>query len=246
MNDQLEKFPMLMKLCDSYRENYSSNFYIKVIHELPTGQKQFLELESNLELLDPINFALFEDEVITKGEKDKDRVYSPLTDRFNELKGFCYLKENGFKDIRIIPRAKKYGQQTPDLEATDKIQNDTILEVKTANNSAIEIEMLLGKNDTAGRVLDSIPKTLVNKIKKGISEKKTQIDYYNYHATNKIILMVIKLDISCSITDAPILHMQEIMIDLAKESLPYKIVWLIEGFEMKRIKNLNLSGFREL
>lgn len=246
MNDELANYPMLMKLCNSYVENVSNNFYIRVLQELPTGQDQLHELESNLNLLDKRNFGLFKDEILSKGKKDNDRVYSPLTDRFNELKGFRYLKENGFKDIRIIPRAKKNGQQTPDLEATDKTQNDTILEVKSANNSADEIKMLLGKNDIAGDVLDSIPKTLVNKIKKGISEKKAQIDNYNSNAKNKIIFIVIKLDIACSLSDAPIIDMQEIMVEIAKESLPFKIVWLIEGFDKERIENLSLSGFQVL
>ena len=246
MNDELEKYTKLLKLCSFYVEDDNDNFYKKVIKQLHSNQEQLLELDSNLKLLDSKNFNIFKKEVLPQGSKVKDRCYERLTNRFNELKGFRYLKESGLKDIRIIPRAKKNGQQTPDLEATDKIPNDTILEVKTVNNSDVEIEMLLGKNDNAGRVLDSIPKTLVNKIKNGILEKKTQIDNYNNNAMNKIILMVIKLDIACSLTDSPIIDMKKIMVEIAKESLPFKIVWLLEGFVKERIENLSLSGFQEL
>ncbi len=246
MNDELEKFPMLMKLCISYKDNDNDNFYKKVKRGLQTEQGQLLELDSNLGLLDSKNFDVFRDEVLTKGNKDEMRVYSSLTDRFNELKGFRYLLEKGFTNIHFIPPSRIENQKTPDLEATCQFKNDTVLEIKTVNNSDEEVDMLMGTNDSVRQVLNTIPEALVNQIKKEILCKKIQIDTYNRNATNKIILMIIKLDIGCLFTDKPILHMQETMIEIAKESLPFKLVWLLEGFDSQRINKLSLSGFQEL
>jgi hypothetical protein len=93
--------------------------------------------------------------------RTKDRGWQPLFDILNEAKAYNHLVSIGCTSVQFIPRSKRHGERTPDLQA---LSNSviTFCEVKTINMSAEEVERL--RSGGVGTTLMQVKDGLLNKI----------------------------------------------------------------------------------
>ncbi len=175
-------FERLYELKKIGNECYHSNdSYFKDLDDLLANSKElYTSLAEELNRLDQASWEYFKEDChhyLCK--KDSQRGWSQLFDKFNEVKGYCYLLDNGCHTIKFIPRSKTNGMKTPDL--LGKNQEFTFLcEVKTINLSEKEIKRR--NNRTCKEVAYKLNEGLQAQIKNAINEAKEQLN--NYFADN--------------------------------------------------------------
>jgi len=91
------------------------------------------DIESDLQEMDEVAWKEFKSKTIPYvTATDKWGWNTQLFDRFNEAKGYVFLKEQGYTDIHFIPEVP--GKKTPDL-CGKRDDSAALLEVKTVHES---------------------------------------------------------------------------------------------------------------
>jgi len=90
-------------------------------------------IEKDLQLLDATSRAVFRIKAAPLVHLvDEWGYYRALFDCFNEIKGYRYLMQEGYQDVRFVP--EQQDTQTPDLRARSGT-SAVVMEVKTVNES---------------------------------------------------------------------------------------------------------------
>lgn len=149
----------------------------------------FKQIEQELVGLDRDAWAHLKSEVIKDGlaKKGAKRGWSQLHERFNEAKGYNYLKRRGSAAVSFIPRAK---DKTPDLQAEG---GRVLCEVKTINISDREVN-----RRAFGGIIDvtrSLNTLFFTKLDKILASAKAQLTQHNPDpSVTRIVYVVINFD----------------------------------------------------
>ena len=138
--------------------------------------KYFRDIELDLQGLDPNAWTFLKSEIIPLlVRKDSERGWRDLFDRFNEAKGYNYLKRRlSCVDVTFIPRSPIRGQKTPDIMGT--LNGTKVLcDVKTVNISKVE----LGARKNGSRtILTELDVGFFKKLQSDLETAKEQMDSY--------------------------------------------------------------------
>lgn len=247
MNDELEKFPMLMKLHESYTGNNENNFFSRIPYELTKAPWAYIEVEEGLALLNDTNFNIYKNEILQRGNGHPLRGYSEISDKFNELIGFRYLSKNGFSNIKFLETDGK--NKMPDLVATKSTKNDTILEVKSINVSDEDRRTWneSAKNEAMSvEVLSGLPSELKTKIWLTVNKAMNQLMSFPYPTVNKMILLVVAMDTNRSLSKPNWEELQNYLAEIAKKQTVVKLMWYYRYFGEHAREELGISGFQSL
>lgn len=245
MNDELEKFPMLMELCDSYKGDDENNFFKRIPYELSKAPWAYCDVEDGLALLNKSNFTIYKNEILERGNGHPLRGYSAISDKFNELNGYKYLSESGFSNINFLATDDK--NKMPDLVATQSSKNDTILEVKSINVSDDDRKTWneSAKNEaTSVEVLSGIPSELKTKICLTTNNALNQLMSFSKPTVNKIVLLVIAMDTNLALSKNNWEELQFFLIEVAKQQKAIKLVWYYRYFGKHDREELGINRFQ--
>jgi hypothetical protein len=101
----------------------------------PLKRTYFLRIEDDLRGLDADAWDALKGAAAQRLIRTKDRGWQPLFDTLDEAKAYNHLVYIGCMCIKFIPRSKKQGVRTPDLQAISGAVV-AFCEVKTINMSA--------------------------------------------------------------------------------------------------------------
>jgi len=192
-------FPRLSELycasnCSSSENYFEQPNVKKALVDVDAG---LLEIESELQQLDEAAWDEF---------KNKTKNYvatqdgwgwpTQLFDRFNEVKGYIYLREQDYADIHFIPELP--GKRTPDLIGT-RDNSRAVLEVKTINESNDRKDYLTDsgkydKNKDFLKVQSRLTPQFQQKLDKIILDAVEQLQSLTEAVNRKIVFLAIKLD----------------------------------------------------
>lgn len=123
---------------------------------------------------------------------------SQLFDRFDEAKGYRFLKEDGYSDIQFIP--EQNGVRTPDLRGTRQ-DGRALLEVKTIRESDDENDQLTRRGEYQDKELEArqvehfLNGAMRGKLQKTIASAAQQLAYPDNDVQRRILLLFIRLDL---------------------------------------------------
>lgn len=206
MNDW-SQFPKINSLFQgSELENPDNYFSLAIQREVLKFefiQGFYFKLEKELAFLDETAWNQFRQKVLRYiTVVDQTRGYQQLFDCFNEVKGYIFLRSQGYKNIEFIAESKS--AQTPDLMGKD-VDGVALVEVKTINRSDKEIAHI--KNNSKGQgmvvrdVLHALPISLTRKIESTIETASKQLLSYNIEAkiNRRIVYLYINSDVVLSL-----------------------------------------------
>ena len=155
------------------------------------------EIESELQQLYDVAWAEFKAK--TKdyvARQDKWGWPTPLFDRFNEVKGYIYLKEQGYTGIHFIPELPS--QKTPDLIGK-RDNSSSVLEVKTINESDDRKDYLTNSGKYSRtkdflQVQSRLAPELQNKLDKTIQDAIKQLESVTEAVDRRIVFLALELD----------------------------------------------------
>ena len=234
------EYPKLMDLYYSYKGDEDEKFFTQIPYELSQVPREYDEYENDLSLLDPTNYEIFKKDLLTW-------VGDSIKDKFKELKGFKYLKESGATNIKYLEPNNEH--KMPDLLATFSEINDTILEVKSINNSDDDKRMWneLAKNKaTAKSTIICLNAALKQKMRDSINTALEQLSSYPETTVNKIILLVIALDTNNAFSEQNWIDLENFLKEIARNQSSVKMVWYYHRFGKDIRNELGLTGLLTL
>lgn len=190
-----KKFVRLNELASLYSEKVGSYFHRSrdnVIND-EIFEEQYLLIENELcELdIDSWNFLKEETGSLCTAINGK-RGWSPLFDKLNEAKGYCFLKSIEYSIISFIPRAKINGIETPDLMGW-RDTSQALCEVKTIHVSDDLIAAT--ENMTVFTSQDTLTSGLRKKLEYTFNKATSQINSYTeFTSPEKFIYLIIEYD----------------------------------------------------
>lgn len=203
-----DDYPRLYELYNETKQQGLNNFFQELagkIQKTPDFDV-FRKLEEDFSALDSKSWTDFKSKVFRCNmEKGEFRGYSQLVDCLNEVKGYIYLKEQGYSNIEFIPESTN---ETPDIRAVSENQTVALLEVKTIHPSDAEIGYLIENTERikSGRCLivrdvsPAIPDGLSNKLLSSIEKARSQLLNYEPDINaRRIVYLIITLDITSAL-----------------------------------------------
>ncbi len=192
------KFPRLYELKDRLPESGdSTSLYFqdfdKTLEISEVARNAFSILESELEVLDGESWKFLRDETTSfLAKRHPERNWQQLFDKLNEAKGYKFLSEIGCSQIRFIPRSKKNGIETPDLEGCS-CGGVILCEVKTINISDDEISTR--KKFIARSANYELPEPFFEKFDSTLKKAESQLLSYRQGDTSRrIAYFIINFD----------------------------------------------------
>jgi len=198
-----ENFPRLYELYRNSDQENEANYFASFDEVLknPLAQSHYERLEEELTQLSDVAWQEFKQKVLRYVTiRDSLRGYNQLFECFNEVKGYLYLKSEGYKEIHFIP---KEDSKTPDLRACCG-SSIVLLEVKTINTSADEIKWIRENSEIgadgvrhmeAREVRQGLNQGLNDKITKAVEEAREQLLSHACEGVeHRIVYLVIHLD----------------------------------------------------
>ena len=125
-----EDYPKLFELYKVAKQRSLNNFFQELADKIQNTPDfdVFRKLEEGLSVLDSNSWNDFKPTVLQCSmKKNEFRGYSQLVDCLNEVKGYLYLKEQGYSNIEFIP---ELSTETPDMQAVFEGQIIALLEVQ--------------------------------------------------------------------------------------------------------------------
>jgi hypothetical protein len=156
--------------------------------------KHFRHIEEDLRGLDPDSWEQLKAELIPLfTARDAKRGWQALFDKLNEAKGYNHLaRVIGCTSVRFIPRSKRRGQRTPDLEGS--LGSVKVLcEVKTINIS--EIEKRHRNDHTVRTISNQLQGGFFDKLKSDLEAAgKQMVAYCSVAKTRRIAYVIVNYD----------------------------------------------------
>lgn len=151
--------------------------------------------------------------------KDKSRRYQQFICCLNEAKGYLYLKDQNFKEIRFLPT--KEAVPTPDLCARGP-GGRALLEVKTLNYSKKILESMRDKQ--CRNIEEDMSDDLVKRLKRIIARARKQLlSYKDWDTSLKIIYLVIR-DRDCAVNAVALEQLKHFIEAINSDNPEVKII----------------------
>jgi len=128
-------FPRLFELYRESDQTAPGNWFLQpgINRGLVAEEPIFRRIEEDLQQLDSLAWTAFKSKARRYVHlQDPWGYHSQLFDCLHEVKGYLYLKDNGYEEIEFIPEQKD--RFTPDLRARVG-KSVAVMEVKTVNES---------------------------------------------------------------------------------------------------------------
>ncbi len=192
-----EAFPRLSEMYMASNRASPGNWFQQpnVWRALLDNHPWFQSFEEDLQVLDAESWAVFRIKAARLVHVMERWPYSrALFDYFHEIRGYRYLVQQGYGDVRFVP--EEQGKQTPDLRARSGT-SFVLMEVKTVNESTKQKDYfeIPGEERIAllseMRVSDALKKKLTDTIAKARGQLLT---VYDPSVLRRIIYLVIRLD----------------------------------------------------
>ena len=188
-----KELPRVFELHDLIQNPRPPNAYFrdfdKSLAEVPQKLKQFRDIESELDGLDPAAWDDLKTEAADQlAARDGKRGWQSLFDILNHAKAYNYVRRIGCTNIAFIPRARAKGQMTPDLKAELGSVN-VLCEVKTINMSGDEATRR--QIGGVGTSTDCLEPGFFNKMTSDLTRAKAQMLSYGTDSAAKMIAYVI-------------------------------------------------------
>ena len=184
-----------LRLSELAKECGEGNYFSKLLEKLHSpymfvGEIRYIkETERQLCCLDDKAWEAFKSKVKNYATRRAPLSrYSQVIDVLNEVKGYIYLKDQGYTSVEFVPEGNG---EKPDLHATGEI-GEAFMEVKTIHMSDDEVKMLVNLNAPAKDVEEGIPEGLKKKLKDTVKKAKAQL---SGKTGRRICYLFIKLDI---------------------------------------------------
>ena len=133
-----ESFPRLSEIYTASDRTSPGNWFRlpNVWRGLLDGGAGLHSIEDDLQVLDPGSWAVFHVKATSLVHlMDKWGYSRALFDCFNEIKGYRYLLQTGYQQVRFVPENRKI--RTPDLQAGSE-SSTVLMEVKSINESTYQ------------------------------------------------------------------------------------------------------------
>jgi hypothetical protein len=188
----LMEFPRLSEL-QEHGDPAPPEFYSFDAKDNRIAQKQFRDIEADLQGLDPHSWAFLKAELVPLlKRRDGRRGWQALLDKLNEAKGHNYLTSIACSGVRFIPRSLVHGQKTPDL-AGWLGSTSVLCEVKTINVS--DDECNLRKGGGVGTISARLRPEFFSKLKSTLEGARNQLAAYGPSPdVRKIAYVVVNYD----------------------------------------------------
>lgn len=195
-------FPRLHDLYISSERNHPKNYFEhpNCLAAVRRCDDKLLEIERDLQQQDPSAWQDFKTKAIRLlTTTDRWGWNMELFDCFDEAKGYCFLKEEGYTDIEFIPR--RQGIRTPDLRGVRQ-DGKVLLEVKTIHESDDQNDRLMrrGKyhekyNREAQLVEHSLNPAMRRKLQETVESAIEQLSYPDENVRRRVLLVYVWLDL---------------------------------------------------
>ncbi len=198
-------FPRLYELYSdsntASKANYFANFENAV--NILDARIQYKRLEEDLQQLDDNAWrGLKQKTVRYVSIRDKHRGYEHLFNSLSEVKGYLYLKSEGYTEVHFIPEENT---QTPDLYGCHG-SSGILMEVKTINISDDELHWIKANSELrnghmmARGVRNGLGDSLKLKIIDTIDTAKKQLMSYSCNGVQrKIVYLIINPDLGLAL-----------------------------------------------
>lgn len=191
-------FPRLCEIYLASDQASAGNWFQQpnVWQALISNDQGLQPLERDLQVLDSKSWSIFLVKAAQRvHQMDKWGYSRALFDCFNETKGYRFLVENGYEEVRVIP--EQQSTQTPDLRA--RLGPSTVLmEVKTVNESDNQKDYfeIPGEQRPALKAADRLSPSLQNKLASTVGVARTQLlAVKETTVTRRIIYLIIRPDL---------------------------------------------------
>ena len=203
MNDQLDSelqkdasswlLPHFPRLFDLYQHSERGNprNYFNVEFPLPLSEE-----EKRLARLDSESWKVLREKAVPYVSVDDSlRRYQQLWNILDEARGYVFLADQGYEQIKFIEqdKSKRGGKQSPDLIGY-KTDSTAVLEVKTINESGDNLSEDASWRIEAVTVPRNLSEALIRKIGATIEYANAQLESYPYPTDRKIVFLVIRFD----------------------------------------------------
>ncbi|HLQ24458.1 MAG TPA: hypothetical protein VK138_01110 [Acidiferrobacterales bacterium] len=162
---------------------------------LDSMKQAWLAYEREFQRLDAVSWKNLKDEArpYLTAFDTKGRGQQQLISILNQARAYNYLIDLGCSRLCFIPRAKKMGQETPDLEG-ELNGRKVLCEVKTIQPSKDEVNRQQeGDVDSTTNLLDE--KFIYDKLKPTLCKAKSQMKSYdNSDEVKCVAFMVVNFD----------------------------------------------------
>lgn len=195
-------FPRLHDLYIASERNHPKNYFEhpNCLAAVQRCDDKLLAIEQDLQQLDRKAWQAFKAKTIRLvTTTDRWEWNMELFDRFDEAKGYCFLKVEGYTDIEFIP--ERQGIRTPDLRGVRQ-DGKVLLEVKTIHESDDQNDRLMrrGKyqdqdNREAQLVEHSLNPAMQRKLEKTVESATEQLSYPEENVHRRILLLYVWLDL---------------------------------------------------
>jgi hypothetical protein len=200
-------FPRLYDLyCESdqhNKANYFATFY--EVLDNPHARPYYERLEEDLQQLDDNTWQELKQKACKYvATKNNRRGYEQLFNTLSEVKGYLYLKSEGYTEVHFIPEENT---PTPDLYGRCG-SSGILMEVKTINTSDDELDWIQANSElrnghmTAREVHIGLGDSLKSKIINTINTAKKQIINHSYtynEIGRKIVYIIINPDLQLAL-----------------------------------------------
>ncbi len=196
-------FPRLFDLYRASDRTDPQNYFLQwgVMNALVTQRQTAVAHETELQQVHDAAWEEFKRKAQRyTAVRHKQRDYAQLFDCFNEIKGYLYLRSEGYDEIHFM---EEVDTRTPDLRAT-RGTSVALLEVKTIHESDDECAYFAAdpKTRDAKKVEHALPDMLKSKLRKTIPHARRQLlEYQDSAAERRIIYLVIRIDFHYRIED---------------------------------------------
>jgi hypothetical protein len=192
---ELPRVYELLDLIDdpSKASAYFRNFDASLRDE-PSKKRTWLAREGEFERLDAEAWEHLKGEALSylTARDAKGRGWEQLISILNQARAHNYLTEIGCSQVRFIPRAKRRGQETPDLEG-DLNGQRVLCEVKTINRSQSEVDKR--QAGRAGSTTNFLDAAFFRKLDSDLKKAKRQMDAFDgAEEVKRIAFIVINFD----------------------------------------------------
>ncbi len=188
------RYPFTYELIDAIEDRSNPRAYFKdfesSIESTPGMAQVWAAQESQFGLLDQPSWEQLKAEAVPylTVKDEKGRGWFQLISILNQARAHNYLKRRGCDEVRFVPRAKKAGVETPDLEAIYG-NREVLCEVKTLQISDDEVR---ARTDILGRkTQDVLPPEFLVKLSRTIEKAEKQLHSYRESPESECIAFLV-------------------------------------------------------
>ena len=233
MPDSDKEFPKIMEIHRNYDGADPMNMLARIPEALNKAPEEYRPYEIILRKLSDSNFNIFKSKIMNRGKKDRLRGYQQFVDTLNELLGYEYLEEQGYRRIELI--GENQDGRAPDLQAVNGGNIACLLEVKTISDSDDDIAEWIQSTQTdgfrQGMVEQNLPRELANKMEQTLIGARNQLqEFPQPPGVQHVVCLVIKLDLMYTLSKSNWNELDEMLRAVSRRFKDVKIVWKGVGF----------------